>query len=113
MAVTPSPGFWRAIGLICLLLAVQLGVGVLLALGEIAGMAKLPSWLQVVAENGVAFAVALWVAVRAGRPGFGEVASLRPVAWPLLAALVPLAVGLSVLLSEADNVTRSIVPAPA
>jgi membrane protease YdiL (CAAX protease family) len=104
------PGFWQALLLILLLLA---GQGVVAGLlGTATGGRPLPVWLQAAVANMVAFAVVLWVSVRiAGIPA-SEVAPLRRVPGALLLAIVPLAAGLGILLSEVDNLFRSVVPAP-
>jgi membrane protease YdiL (CAAX protease family) len=104
------PSFWQALLLILLLLA---GQGVVAGLlGAAAGGRPLPIWLQAAVANLVAFAVVLWLGVRIAGLRLGEVAPVHPVPGALLLAVVPLAAGLGILLSEVDNLFRSVVPAP-
>lgn len=99
------PGFWQALLLILLVLAGQGVVGA--ALPE-----TLPLWLRAGVANLVAFALVLWLGARLGGLRLDEVALVRPVPGAFLVAIVPLAAGLGILLSEVDNVFRSFVPAP-
>jgi uncharacterized protein len=104
------PGFWQALLLILLVLA---GQGVVAGLLDAAaGERPLPIWLQAAVANLVAFGAVLWLATRIAGVRVGEVAPVHPVPGALLLAVVPLAAGLGILLSEVDNLFRSVVPAP-
>ena len=111
---TPArPSIRRAVVYVVALLIVLLVVGGLVqVVTSLAGVGQPPQWLVVTLVNTVAFGAVLAVGQRLERVPFSDVAPLRPVGPGLLLALVPLGLGLSVLLSEVDNLFRVVLPMP-
>jgi membrane protease YdiL (CAAX protease family) len=106
------PGIGQALILLLLLLVVEVVAITVIGLGlALAGLSSIPD-SAVAALDVVVSAGVLWWALRKTQKRFREVfrfSAFRPI---LLFPLILVVVGLSILLSEADNVTRRLVPAP-
>lgn len=100
--------------LVLLLLAMVVGIAVQGAIRLLARAGLDPSHPGVQAAGTmVAFAVVIAYGVRRTQASWREVLPLRPVPLSLLAPMALTILGLGVLLSEADNVLRSVLPPPA
>ncbi|MGH7644923.1 MAG: lysostaphin resistance A-like protein, partial [Gemmatimonadales bacterium] len=103
------PSLPQAIGLVLLLLLLEVllqGIA-MLALG-----ARLPSPAVQAGVVVAASAVVLWVALRRRGEGPRQAFPLRPVGAPLLGAITLTILGGTVVMSEADNLLRSLLPPP-
>jgi membrane protease YdiL (CAAX protease family) len=115
-AVTPVPRAYPGIGQAVLLLLLALGVsvvaqGALLALEQIGLDPGHPG-----AQAGASlftFATVVAFGIRRSGLAWRNVLPLRPVPLSLLAPMAVAVLGVGILLSEADNLLRSVLPPPA
>lgn len=106
------PSGWQAIGLLALLLLLQLLVGLaLLAARPVLPLSPEHPGVQGVVALVAGIAVAWYGWRRRGGP-LAATYSLAPVPAALLAAVALTVAGLGILLSEADNALRSVLPPP-
>ncbi|NQU26012.1 MAG: CPBP family intramembrane metalloprotease [Candidatus Nealsonbacteria bacterium] len=110
------PGIWGAIALCLLFLAMQVGVGIVYAIVMIViGGQQAADESMVLAMgpiNIVAFAVTMLVGLVFGGLRWSEVVRLTPFRGALLAPIAVAVVGIGILASELDNVSRFILPMP-
>lgn len=106
------PGWWQAIGLLALFLLLQLGLGLVFVVAE-------PVVHLSPEHPGVQGAVALlaggtiaWLGWRRRGGAPHETYPVGRVPAALLVAVVVTVAGMSILLSEADNLLRSVLPPP-
>ena len=115
-AVTPAPRAYPGIGQAVLLLLLALAVsvlaqGALMALEQIGLDPSHPG-----AQAGASlftFAVVVAFGIRRSGAAWRDVLPLRPVPLFLLAPMAVAVLGVGILLSEADNLLRTVLPPPA
>lgn len=115
-AVAPAPraypGFWQAVRLLLLALGVSVvAQGALLALKRV-GVDPGHPGAQAGASLLTFAVVVAWGIRRSGSTG-RDVLPLRPVPLTILAPMAVAVLGVGVLLSEADNLLRTVLPPPA
>jgi hypothetical protein len=115
-AVTPSPpaypGIGQAVRLLLLALGVSVGAqGALLALEQI-GLDPGHPGAQAGASL-VTFAIVVAYGIRRSGAAWRDVLPLGPVPLSLLAPMAIAVLGVGILLSEADNLLRTVLPPPA
>ncbi len=106
------PNIKQALVLILLFLGLQVVLGIPLALLSL--FLKFPTThpAALAVVNVAAFGGVVWWGLRKSRASFGSVFPLTPVSLPLLGAVAMTILGMSILVSEADNLFRLIVPVP-
>jgi len=115
-AVAPAqrayPGIWQAVRLLLLALGVSVAAqGALLALKQV-GVDPGHPGAQACASLAT-FAVVVAYGIRRSGTGWREVLPLGPVPLALLAPMAVAVLGVGILLSEADNLLRTVLPPPA
>ncbi len=113
---TPPARAYPRVGdaLVLLLLVLVVGVAVQGAIRLLARVGLDPSHPGVQAAGSlIAFAVVIAYGVRRTQAPWREVLPLRPVPLSLIVPMALTILGLGVLLSEADNLLRSVLPPPA
>jgi hypothetical protein len=108
----PFPTFGKALGLVVLVLVLQVAVGVMaLVLDPTSGTySQHPLALGV--ANLLAFGIVIVAATRRSGVGFREPYPLSAVPIGVLALTAVLILGTVILLSDIDNLTRSVFPPP-
>jgi len=115
-AVAPAPpaypGIWQAVRLLLLALGVSVvAQGALLALKQVGVDPGHPG-----AQAGaslVTFAIVVAYGIRRSGSAWRDVLPLGPVPLALLAPMAVAVLGVGILLSEADNLLRTVLPPPA
>jgi len=116
----PFPGFLQGTLLMGLLLVVQFGTGLAIAvLLVLAGLVlgretqATPSPpLMIAVVNLITFSVVIAIAAALSRRRLRELFPLRGPVWRLVPALVPLLLGYSIVFSELDNLLRMLIAPP-
>ncbi|MGH7674606.1 MAG: hypothetical protein ACREMV_04980, partial [Gemmatimonadales bacterium] len=101
------PGVLQAIGLVLLFLLLEVLLQGLLMVGL--GV-RVPSPAVQAGIVTTACAVVLWVALRRRGEGPRAAFPLRPVGAPLLGAITLTILGGTIVMSEADNLLRALLP---
>src|SRR3989442_4344703 len=107
------PGFWHAVLLCVIFIALQLVLIIPVAIFDAVFKTRLvahPAVLGLV--NLIACALVVTTGWLIGRPAMSEVCALRRVSGPALGSVIVASAGAIILLSEADNLVRLILPAP-
>lgn len=112
------PNITQAIGLllVAVFLMIAAGIGAGIVLGLLAGMLRIPVRdlsATTAAVELLAIGLTLLWGFRRTRASFEEVFPLAPFRPGLIAPIVLAVVGCAILLSEADNALRLILPMPA
>lgn len=111
--VNESLSIGRAIWLLCvtvvLMFVLAVGLGLLTASYDVALILH-PGVMAAVQLVGIG-TVLIWCATR-GRMSFGRVLPLQRVRRSVLLPVIPTVIGASILLSEADNMLRLVLPMP-
>lgn len=111
------PSFWQAVVLVFGLIVCEVlfggAFGLLDAVIDAIGGVRLPMWATLLPPILLSFWLILAVAARKLGVRIYELVALRPVAASIWAPLVLAVVGLTIVLSEADNLLRSVWPMPA
>ena len=102
------PGFWQSIGLLALIASFQM-----IAAGLFAafGMRELSAG-HLALVNFVTISLGIWLGLLFSKQRFSDVFPLRFDAAPIVFAAVVTMAGGIILLSEADNLMRTILPPP-
>jgi len=115
-AITPAPTRYPGVGQAALLLLLAFGVSLIAQLGllalKAAGIDPRHPGAQAAATLFVFAIVVAYGVRRTGSPA-DTVLPLRPVPLSLLAPMMIATLGIGILLSETDNLLRSVLPPPA
>ena len=109
----PYPGFWHAVLLCVTFVALQLVFVIPFAIFDAVFKTRLvahPAVLGIV--NLLACALMVTTGWLIGRPAMAEVFALRRVSGPALGSVIVASAGAIILLSEADNLFKLILPPP-
>ena len=107
------PGFWHAVLLCVIFIALQLVLVIPVAISDAVFKTRLvahPAVLGIV--NLLACALMVTTGWLIGRPAMAEVFALRRVSGPALGSVIVASAGAIILLSEADNLFKLILPPP-
>ena len=107
------PGFWHAVLLCVIFIALQLVLVIPVAISDAVFKTRLvahPAVLGIV--NLLACALMVTTGWLIGRPAMVEVFALRRVSGPALGSVIVASAGAIILLSEADNLFKLILPPP-
>jgi membrane protease YdiL (CAAX protease family) len=108
------PNIPRAIGLLALVFAIQMVMGIpVAALGLIMKTPLMNDPLAIAFFNTVSIGIVLLIGLRLAKASFKEVFSFAPIRAALLFPMSLTVIGMSILLSEVDNRVRTIWPVPA
>ncbi len=107
------PTFLTALGLLVLVLLLQGGIAFAALLLDPTQGSYSQHPLTLGVANLIAFGTVILVATRRSGIGFREACALAPVSGRALALIAVLVLGTVILLSDIDNLTRSIFPPPA
>lgn len=107
----PYPGLIQAVVLMTILFVLQVGIGIA---ALILGTETSPGDPWLIAEgNLIAFGIMLLFVKWWSRKNWRELLPFSPFPVRIILPLIPLLLGLSVIVSEADNVLRFYMPMPA
>lgn len=107
------PNIFRAIGLLALVFAIQLGLAIPLAFVALASSMKVfENPLTVAFFNTISIGFVLLIGLKLAKASFREVFPFKPIRLVLLIPMACTVIGMGILLSEADNLLRSFWPIP-
>lgn len=106
------PTFWKALGLVVVVLLLQSGIALTALLLDPTSGTYSQHPLTLGVANLLAFGIVILVATRRGGVGFREPYPLSAVSMRVLALTAVLILGTVILLSDIDNLTRSVFPPP-
>jgi membrane protease YdiL (CAAX protease family) len=107
------PNIPRAIGLLALVFAIQMVMGIpVAALGLIMKAPLMNDPLTIAFFNTVSIGIVLWIGLRLAKASFKEVFSFAPIRAVLLLPMALTVIGMSILLSEVNNFVVNILPIP-
>lgn len=109
----PFPTFWKALGLVVLVLLLQSGMALTALLLDPTSGTYSQHPLTLGFANLLAFGIVILVATRRRGIGFNAICPLSPVSPGTLLLVAVLILGTVILLSEVDNLTRLVFPPPA
>jgi membrane protease YdiL (CAAX protease family) len=108
------PNISRAIGLLALVFAIQILIGIPVSvLGLVMKTSLMNNPLTIAFFNTVSIGLVLLIGIRLTNASFKEVFPLTPIRATLLFPMSFTVIGMSILLSEIDNRVRTILPVPA
>lgn len=108
----PFPTFLQALGLVVLVLLLQSALALTAVLFDPTSGSYSQHPLTLGVANLLAFGIVILVAARRRGLGFGAVCPLGPVSPGTLPLVAVLILGTVILLSDIDNLTRSVLPPP-
>jgi len=107
------PGIWQAIWLLVLVTLLAFSLGILAASISAVidvSLGKNPAVMAII--NLISFGIILMLGLKKTNAPFKDVFPLKPVQMLLFLPMVSTIIGLNILLSEMDNLLRTILPAP-
>jgi membrane protease YdiL (CAAX protease family) len=105
----PFPGFWQTIGILLIIAILQFFAANIFAAW---GITKLTP-MHLAGVNFITIAIGLAIGLMLSKKSFAETFPLRPATSNVLFAAVAAFSGAIILLSESDNLMRSVFPPPA
>lgn len=111
----PFPNIPQTIGLLALVYAIQIGLLIPIGLAAFVTnkMKILEHPLALAFFNTASISIVLFAGLRLTKASFREVFPVAPVRWFLFIPMTLTIIGMVILLSEIDNLLRTVLPIPA